>query len=144
MTTHYLDLELMKTICHPTSVSLFDRKDDPIASFENHDVALLESALHVPRATFDAKDLYPTIEDKAAVLFYHLNKNHPFQNGNKRISAVSMIVFLYINDYYLLVSNDELAEKTITVAISDPRKKDEIIQMLQKWIRENINKQDKK
>jgi hypothetical protein len=48
MKTVYLDLELIKQICHPMAVELFDKHDDPITPFTDHDEALLESVLSLP------------------------------------------------------------------------------------------------
>ena len=45
---------------------------------------LLESAIAMPSATFDGRYLYPSIPDMAASYLYHLVKNHPFVDGNKR------------------------------------------------------------
>lgn len=138
MKTLYLDVELMKQICHPLTVELFDQQDNPITPFTAHNKALLDSALNQPRHRFDGKDLYSTLEDKAATLFYSLVKNHPFNNGNKRLGATSLIVFLYLNDQLLMVSNDELVKKTLQVAQSKPREHGKLLFSLKIWIRSNI------
>lgn len=44
--------------------------------------------------TFDGRDVYPTVEDKAAHLLYFVTKNHSFMDGNKRIAAALFICFL--------------------------------------------------
>jgi death-on-curing protein len=49
------------------------------------DEHLLDSALNSAFHTFGGLDLYPTLEEKAAQLAFSLVKNHPFQDGNKRI-----------------------------------------------------------
>jgi len=74
---------------------------EPITPFREHESALLESALGNPRQSFDGKDLYPTLEDKAAILYYSLIKNHPFKNGNKRTATATLLVFLYINNFWI-------------------------------------------
>ena len=63
-------------------------------SSEIRDEGLLESALNAPCQTFSGMELYPTIVDKAARLGYSLIKNHAFVDGNKRIGAHAMLVFL--------------------------------------------------
>lgn len=98
---NYLDADLMEKMCHRLAVAVFDTKDDPIALFQEHSEEKLDAALNLPRQTFDGKDLYPTIVNKAAILFYAINKAHAFQNGNKRISTASLMVFLYINEMWL-------------------------------------------
>lgn len=65
------------------------------------DLGLLESALARPQATFDGKDLYPDIFDKAASLMHSLLKNHPFIDGNKRTALASAGIFLKLNGYNL-------------------------------------------
>ena len=59
------------------------------------DMGALKSALARPCATFDQKNLYPKTTDKATALFESLIINHPFIDGNKRISYVLMRLMLY-------------------------------------------------
>ena len=59
--------------------------------------SLLDAAIAAPFATFDGRDLYPTIEAKAARLAFGLVKNHPFIDGNKRIGLLAMMTFLELN-----------------------------------------------
>ena len=61
------------------------------------DLGALESSLAQPKATFGGIDLYPSLVDKAAALGYGLAMNHPFIDGNKRISHAAMAVFLELN-----------------------------------------------
>ena len=74
--------------------------------------------MDLPRTAFQGKDMYPTLAAKAAVLWYTLNKNHPFGNGNKRISAASLLVFIYINDYWLDTEKTELVNQSLRIAKS--------------------------
>ena len=106
----------MEKMSHRLAVEIFDTENDPIAPFENHNDALLESSLHNPRATFNGQELYPTLIDKAAILYYTLNKNHPFENGNKRISLCSLLVFLSINDKWLDSGITEMVNMTLRIA----------------------------
>ena len=61
------------------------------------DEGLLDSALAQPEATFDAVLLHRDVWEMAAAYGYHLCRNHPFLDGNKRISAVAMGTFLAVN-----------------------------------------------
>jgi len=70
----------------------------------------LLSAINAPRATFDGRELYPSICDKAATLFRSLITNHPFVDGNKRTALVTVVLFFETNGYQLKVSK----EKTYT------------------------------
>jgi len=142
----YLDIDDIKEICHPFAVAYFNKKEDPIPAFSVRAVPLLDSALHLPRQAFGGHELYPTLPKKAAMLFYGIIQNHPFENGNKRIATASLLVFLYINDYLLNVSQDDLAEKAIWIARAGERKmkKDILLPELEKWIENHIKKRDGK
>jgi len=127
----------MEKMCHRLALKIFDTKEDPIASFHEH-TNLLDSAINLPRQAFGGNDLYPTLVDKAAILFYTMNKNHPFKNGNKRISAASLVVFLYINDMWLNAGKSEIADKTLDVAKSPRENKDIVLADLKEWIKGHI------
>lgn len=80
------------------------------------DEKLLESALETPFQTFDNKDLYETLQAKAARLAFGLVQNHPFFDGNKRIGAHSMLVFLALNNIVLYYAQEELTSIFLDVA----------------------------
>ena len=61
------------------------------------DEALLDAALSAPFISFDGTDLYPALEQKVARLGYGLIENHAMIDGNKRIGAHTMLVFLTLN-----------------------------------------------
>lgn len=65
------------------------------------DEGLLDSALESPFQSFDGEELFPSIQSKAARLCYGLVKNHAVIDGNKRIGAHTMLVFLAVNGYEL-------------------------------------------
>ncbi len=60
---------------------------------------MLESAVSQARASFDGKDLYPELADKAAALAFSLVMNHPFADGNKRTGYGAMVRFLSRNGH---------------------------------------------
>ena len=72
------------------------------------DNGLLDSALENPFQSFGSEELYPSIQAKAARLCYGLVKNHAMLDGNKRIGAHAMLVFLAINGYELEYTQKEL------------------------------------
>ena len=72
------------------------------------DEGLLDSAISSPFQTFGGSDLYPTIEEKAARLGFSLIKNHVLIDGNKRIGAHAMLVFLALNKIKLTYTQEEL------------------------------------
>ncbi len=80
------------------------------------DEGLLESALNAPFQGFDDADVYPSLPQKAAQLCYGLVKNHPFVDGNKRIGAHAMLVFLAINGVELAYTQEELSVIVLAVA----------------------------
>ena len=93
------------------------------------DEGLLDSALMAPFATFDGKYLYPSIQTKAARLGYGLVCNHPFVDGNKRIGAHVMLVFLALNGIELDYTQQELIDIILSVA-ADQATVDDLLQ----WI----------
>lgn len=80
------------------------------------DGGLLDSALQRPFQTFGGIDLYPSILEKAARLAYSLVTNHPFVDGNKRIGAHAMIMFLYLNGVDLSFTQKELIDLFLSLA----------------------------
>jgi len=60
-------------------------------------IALADSALAAPRASFGDQDAYPDLIEKAAVLVEHLARNHPLPDGNKRAAFLSVWLFLEVN-----------------------------------------------
>ncbi len=80
------------------------------------DYNLLDSALETPFQSFGGKDLYPTLQAKAARLGYGLIKNHCMIDGNKRIGTHAMLVFLALNGIELSYTQKELYETILDVA----------------------------
>jgi len=93
-------------------------------SFGVRDKGLLESALVRPLSTFDQKELYPTIEEKLAVLCRSLISNHCFIDGNKRIGVTILLVLAKANKVKLKYTQDELIELALKVATSDWQEKE--------------------
>lgn len=112
--------------------------DEPIPDFGSRFPNILESCLNAPFQTFAKKDLYPRLENKAAILFYLLIKNHPFQNGNKRVAVTSLLVSLVFNGYWLKAPPDELYRLAVWVAESLAITKDGVCHALEDFIRKNI------
>ncbi len=89
--------------------------------------------------TFDGKDLYPTIYEKAANFLYLITKNHTFIDGNKRIAATLFIFFL---DYYdilykedkQVIDNNTLVAITLLIAQSNPKEKEILIDVIMNFL----------
>ena len=80
------------------------------------DRGLLESALAMPEATYSGDDLHPSLSEKAAAYLFHLVKNHPFVDGNKRAGLAVCLAFVAMNDVSVRASDDELVELVYGVA----------------------------
>ena len=86
--------------------------------------------------TFGKRDLYPSIEGKAAHLLYFLVKNHPFVDGNKRIAAFLFVWFLdanrilYRQDGTKRLADNALVALTLLIAESKSSDKDILIKVL--------------
>jgi len=92
--------------------------------------------------TFGGVDLLPTIEEKAANLFYYIVKDHPFVDGNKRIGAFMFVLFLSKNNYLydengeLKINSNALVSLALLIAHSNPNEKDLIIKLIMNLIGE--------
>ncbi len=80
------------------------------------DLALLQSALAMPQARFGGQWLHPTLHEMAAAYLFHVVRNHPFVDGNKRTGLVCAIAFLGLNDLELTAEPDDLVELVLGVA----------------------------
>ena len=80
------------------------------------DEGLLDSALESPFQSFGGEELYPSIQAKAARLCYGLVKNHAMIDGNKRIGAHTVLVFLAVNGYELRYTQKELVDLILDIA----------------------------
>jgi len=79
-------------------------------------MGLLESALATPQATFGDVFLHPTLPEMAAAYLFHITRNHPFVDGNKRAGLICAIAFLGLNGLTLNADPDELTELVLGVA----------------------------
>jgi len=86
--------------------------------------------------TFNKKELYPSIEEKAAHLLYFMIKDHPFVDGNKRIASFLFIYFLDRNNYLYRkngerkINDNALTALSLLIAISSPEDKDLLIKII--------------
>ena len=100
----------------------------------------LESIIGNIYQSFDEKDIYPTIEEKASNFLYMIVKNHVFIDGNKRIAATLFIYFLqFYNLLYKedkqVIDNNTLAALTLLIAQSNPKEKDIIIELIMNFLK---------
>ncbi|HET7508972.1 MAG TPA: Fic family protein [Solirubrobacterales bacterium] len=102
-------------------------------------LGLADSALNAPAAGFGEVEAYPVFETKVAVLGWHLLRNHPLPDGNKRVALLAMIEFARRNGW------------TWTPDPGDPSASDAIIRLaasgtadqneFAKWVRERLSEQ---
>lgn len=102
----------------------------------------LEAIIGTIYQSFDGKDLYPTIEEKAANFLYLITKNHTFIDGNKRIAATLFIYFLeFYNILYKdnkqVIDNNTLVAITLLIAQSNPKEKDILIDLVMNFLKDD-------
>ena len=91
--------------------------------------------------TFGGKDVYPTVQEKAANLLYFITKNHSFSDGNKRIAATMFLYFLNKNgilfkDGRKQIEDNTLVALTIMIAESKPDEKELMINLVMQFLTE--------
>jgi death on curing protein len=80
------------------------------------ELALLESAVAAPQASFGGQSPYRDIAEMAAAYLFYLCKNHPFVDGNKRVALGACVVFLRLNGIEPKADGPEWEELTLAVA----------------------------
>ncbi|WP_409048273.1 type II toxin-antitoxin system death-on-curing family toxin [Microbacterium sp. HA-8] len=115
---------------------------EPMPALHTRAPHRLEAVLAAPFASFDGREQYPSLEEKAAVLFYAACKDHPFQNGNKRMAVVLTNTFLMLNgaelDTDALTLYDVAYEVTETMSDRRP----EALTYLTRFVQENVRALD--
>lgn len=80
------------------------------------DQGLLESALAMPAVIFAGEYLHPSLAEQAAAYLFHLVKNHPFVDGNKRVGLACSLAFLRMNGIRVRATDDDLVDIVVGVA----------------------------
>lgn len=134
----YITADQAKAI-HEALVIFFAKDGDPISPSGVKDLNMLESALFRPQTSIAGVEKYKTLDDKAAALLIALIQNHPFHNGNKRTALVSTLVFYDMNDYTLLLNEDETYKFLIDIAKGDldgiDKTNEEFFNIVSRWLR---------
>ncbi len=106
-----------------------------------------KSSLSTIYQSINGKDLYPSIEEKAANLLYFIVKNHSFTDGNKRIAAGLFVYFLDLNNKLYddtsgnkIISDNALVAITIMIAESAPAERDMIVKLVVNLISNRSNR----
>lgn len=114
--------------------------DEPIPEFNTRFPNKLESCIITPFLKFNNQVFYKGLNGKAAILFYLIIKNHPFQNGNKRIAITTLLTFLYKNNKWLEVDNIKFYNFAKWVASSDPEVREQTVEAIAEFIKKNSRK----
>lgn len=133
----HLSVEDITTI-YSVLFERFKEIGEPIPPFEQVNRDEIKNLVVIPQTKHFNEEQYPTLEAKAAILFYKINKGHIFPNGNKRISLACLFVFLASNGYELAITEDEATEKALEVAQSNPQDFHTVKEQLEKWIRKYL------
>lgn len=112
--------------------------DEPIPDFSTRFPNILESCVLTPFQEFSGKRLYPTLVKRSSILFYLIIKNHPFQNGNKRIALTTLLTFLSFNGKWLEADIQELYNFTVWVAQSPAPFKKQVVSAIEEFVRRHL------
>ena len=96
------------------------------------DESLLDSAIQQPKSSFDGNYLHNSIFEMASAYGFHLCKNHPFIDGNKRVALVAMDTFLQNNGYEISASEKETYKIIIELSAENLSKSE-----LTQWLKQN-------
>jgi death on curing protein len=112
--------------------------NEPIPNFSKRSPNILESCLATPFQTFGGKFLYPVFLTRASMLFYLMIKNHPFENGNKRIAITTLLTFLFANNKWLVADIQEIYNFMVWIAQSPAQFKDEAVKAIEKFLKRYV------
>ena len=104
--------------------------------FANEKDESFKSSIGQIYQTFDGQELYPSVEEKAAMLLYLVVKNHSFSDGNKRIAAMLFLWFLnnnhvlYAEDGHKRIADNTLVALTLMIAESRTEEKDVMVKVV--------------
>lgn len=122
--------KVIESMRYGTESSLFGNEKD--GSFEGSIGAIYQ--------TFGGKDVYPTVQEKAANLLYFITKNHSFSDGNKRIAATIFLYFLDKNSLLFKnntkqIEDNTLVALTIMIAESKPDEKELMVNLVMQFLK---------
>ena len=114
---------------------------DASSLFGNEKDDSFEGSISAVYQTFDGKDVYPTVQEKAANLLYFITKNHSFSDGNKRIAATMFLYFLNKNGLLFKnglkqIEDNTLVALTIMIAESKPEEKELMVNLVMQFLTE--------
>ena len=132
--------EELEYIANLFSEYMKEQQKDNSSAYEVRNTGKLESSIAQPFQIISGQELYPTLVKKAAMLYYFCIKNHPFEDGNKRMGIFSLIIYLAKNGYWLDTTNDELFDITVYTAASSMKQKDEVVKRIEEFVENSMVK----
>jgi len=117
-------------------IRLWRQQENLGGLFGNEKDASFKSSLETIYQTFDGKELYPSIEEKAANLLYFIVKNHSFTDGNKRIAAAMFVWFLERHEFLYnaegekRIADNALVAFTLLIAESKPEEREMMVKVI--------------
>lgn len=148
----YQSLSIQKTTKEELFRATYDNAMEAISAlkekfggsqwFANEKDDSFKSSIGQIYQTFGGEDLYPSVEEKAAMLLYLVVKNHSFSDGNKRIAAMLFLWFLnnnhvlYAEDGHKRIADNTLVALTLMIAESRTEEKDVMVKVVVNLINE--------
>lgn len=133
----YLDKEAVRLI-HQTLLEWSDQGGEPIPPFDRAKQDEIDALVATQSQSFFGIEAYPTLLEKAAIIFYTINKKQIFLNGNKRMSTLCLLVFLGINDKKLNISSDDLTRKALWLANTASQDFPKVKEELLEWLHQHV------
>ena len=112
--------------------------NEPIPDFSTRYPNAIESCVAMPFMKIQGGPAYKGLVGQAAMLFYLIIKNHPFQNGNKRIAVMTLLLLLHKNGKWLSVDIQEMLNFTLWVAQSPASVKDATLRAISDFLQKYI------
>jgi death on curing protein len=115
-----------------------DQQEGNNSAYEVRNTGKLESSITQPFQEVGGQELYPTLVSKASMLYYFCIKNHPFEDGNKRMGIFALIMYLAKNGYWLDTTNEKLFDMTVYTAASSMKDKDDVVKKIGEFVERSM------
>lgn len=142
----YLTRQDIADIYAALSTEVIRDGGEPLPDFRYGRHAEIEALVAAPRQRFYDRDAYPTLAEKAAIIFYTVNRRHIFPNGNKRMSTLCLLTFLRFNNKRLNMPDmpaRDLTEKALWLATVEAQEFPAIKAELISWIERHLIDRDR-
>jgi len=134
---NYLEIEDFVQIVESLQ-SMQDEFDEEVPGFETRYPGRLEGIIGQLNSNYFGRELYKGVVSKATWMFYCLNKNHPFFNGNKRVSVIALFEFLKRNTTELYLDEGNILNDLSAMAIRTAESKPEEIEQVKNYLKRKI------